>query len=261
MKRKSFTNYKKAGQDSKKAYVPVLPYRKPIMYAKRNVSLQPEMKYFDTTGTYSVDNAANWTGSEVTCNNYVQDDGTTIGAYTDSALIPSANGPGYGEVLGGKYQIRKIRIRGNYFTSSLTGQTTVQAGSFMRLVLCMDVNAGGAQLQGEQVFTDLGSADACCLSFQQQGQATDKYRVLRDIRIHSNPTVAGTDAANTFAIGFERVPFEFTYVPKDPLVVSVLTSGATPAVAQLKDINIFMLARSSLDGILTFACRVYYTDS
>lgn len=261
MKRKSFTNYQKAGKKGKKPFGQMQMYKRPVVYARRNISMQPEVKCFDTTGVYSVATTADWTGSEVTCTSYVQSDGTTIGAYTASALGPSANGPGYGECLGGKYRIMKIRIRGYYFPTALAAQSSVQTGAVCRLALVMDEQAGGAQLQGEQVFTDLGAVDACTLSYQQQGQVTAKFRVLKDKRMVSNVAAAATDGANTIASGFQRIAWEIFYSPKAPLIVNVLTSGATPAIAQIKDNNLFLLARSTLAGSIVFASRCYYTDS
>jgi len=260
MKRKSFTNYKKAGlKKNKPADVAVLKPRMNMPY--RSISLQPEVKFFDTASIYSVASTAAWTGSEVTNSSYIQDDGVTVGAYTDSALNPSANGPGYGEVLGGKYRILKIRVRGHLSITVLPDQADVSAGAVSRVCLVMDVQAGGAQLQGEQVFTDLGGVNECCYSFQQQGQATDKYRVLKDVINQHDCVAVGTDGASTNSIGFTRVPIAFTYVPKEPLIVNVLTSGSTPSIAQIKDVNIFMLARASAPGSFIYAARCYYTDT
>jgi len=58
----------------------------------RSTNIPPETKYFDTVFSQTVASAQDWTGTEVPCVNYIQSDGTTVGAYTDSALIPSAIG-------------------------------------------------------------------------------------------------------------------------------------------------------------------------
>lgn len=262
MKRKSFTNYKKAAKKGKKP-VGVMLYSNPRMNRPyRNVTLQPEVKYFDCAGTNAVSATADWTGTEIPCDNYIQSDGTTLGAYTDSALIPSANGPGYGQVLGGKYRILKIRFRAILSIDSSTGADPANAGQMSRIALVMDMKAGGAQLQGEQVFTDMGPVPDVCMSFQQQGQATDKYRILKDqINLHNVAAVGSEFDASNFPVAWQSKYINWTYTPAKPLIVNVLTSGATPAVSQLKDINIFILARTGLTGNIAFVSRCYYTDT
>ena len=84
-------------------------------YGSRTVLYMPgldETKYFDTSFAQTISGNADWSGTEVPCTNYIQSDGTTVGAYTDSALIPSSIGAGYGQVVGSKYRIKKIRVRG-----------------------------------------------------------------------------------------------------------------------------------------------------
>jgi len=263
MKRKSFTSYKKAKKKGKKP-VGVMLYSNPRMNRPyRSITLQPEVKFFDTAGTTALAATADWTGSEIACDNYIQSDGTTLGAYTDCALIPSANGPGYGQVLGGKYRILKIRIRGLMAVDASTAVATVPDNSLMsRLALVMDKNAGGAQLQGETVFSDMGSVYNCIFSYQQQGQATDKYRVLKDeIFQHDVAAMSTAFDSNDIKPTYKSVNFSWTYTPAKPLIVNVLTSGSTPAVAQLKDINIFLLGRSSGAGDIFFTARCYYTDT
>jgi len=262
MKRKSYTNYKKA-QKRGKGPVGTMTYlpRQNVPY--RNVSLQPEVKFFDTAGTNAVAATADWTGTEIPCDNYIQSDGTTLGAYTDSALIPSANGPGYGQVLGGKYRILKVRFRAILsIDASAAAADPPNAAIMSRVAMVMDLKAGGAQLQGEQVFTDMGPVADCCMSFQQQGQATDRYRILKDeVNMHQVAALGSEFDASSFTPSYQSKYISWVYTPKKPLIVNCLTSGATPGVAQLKDINIFILARTGLTGNIAFVARCYYTDT
>jgi len=261
MKRKSFTNYKKAGKKRNKA-IGQMQYMPKQNMPFRNVTLQPEVKYFDVAGTNAVAATADWTGTEIPCDNYIQSDGTTVGAYTESALNPSANGPGYGQVLGGKYRILKIRVRGLISIDTSSAADPPSAAQLSRVALIMDMKAGGSQLQGEQVFSDMGTVTNCCNSFQQQGQATDRYRVIKDlIFAHQVAGIGSEFDASTFTVAWESKQFSFTYVPKKPLIVNVLTSGSVPLVAQIKDINLFLLARSGQTGNISFVSRCYYTDT
>jgi len=128
--------------------------------------------------------------------------------------------------------------------------------------MVMDLKAGGAQLQGEQVFSDMGPVPDCIMSFQQQGQATDKYRILKDeINIHQVAAVQSEFDQSASTPCYESKQISWVYTPKKPLIVNCLTSGTVPLVAQLKDINIFILARSGLAGNIAFVSRCYYTDT
>jgi len=122
-------------------------------------SPQGETKYFDTSqGSAGIANAADWTGSELPSTNYIQSDGTTLGAYTDSALIPSAVGAGYGQVVGSKYHLKKIRTRGQIWSIVQSDQADVPLPSTVRMLLVMDTRPNGAQGQGEEVLADMGTA-------------------------------------------------------------------------------------------------------
>jgi len=219
-----------------------------------------EEKYFDVSGFSTVSAGANWEGTEVPCDNYIEDDGVTLGAYTESALIPSANGPGYGQVLGAKYQIKRIYVKGHVQITAVGDLADVPESHPTRIALVMDKQAGGAQLQGENVFSDMGNVAACVYSCQQQGLLSHKYQVLMDHTGMHDVSSTSTDGGNTCSACWTAVPFSFSYEPSHPLIVNVLTSGATPSVAQLKDVNIFLLCLSGRVGTITFVSRCYYTD-
>jgi len=141
-----------------------------------------ETKYFDTSfGAAAISTAADWTGSEVACTNYIQSDGTTVGAYTDAALIPSAIGAGYGQVVGSKYKIKKIRVRGEVVSAVGVDQADVPVPATVRVALVQDTRPNGAQAQGEEVFTDMGTAAQCNFSFLAMGAGQGgRFRVLKD---------------------------------------------------------------------------------
>ena len=71
------------------------PSNAQVQSARRAYIRNAETKYFDTGINTSVTfGGTSWTGSEVPCDNYINSSGAAA-AYTDSALIPSANGSGY----------------------------------------------------------------------------------------------------------------------------------------------------------------------
>lgn len=219
-----------------------------------------EEKFFDAGGSSPVSSVVDWSGTEVPCDNYIEADGVTLGGYNGAALIPSANGTGYGQVSGAKYRIRKIFVSGYLQISKISDQADVPEAVPSRIALVMDKNARGAQLQGEQVFTDMGNGATCAYSCQQQGQGTSRFKVLSDLRGIHNVSSTSTDGVSTCSACWTGIQFSFSYKPPQPLFVSVLTSGATPSVAQLKDINIFLLCMASRVGTITFVSRCYYED-
>ncbi len=227
------------------------------------MSYLPETKYFDTAvDGHTIATAADWTGTEVPCDVRIGGDGSTVTAYTDSALIPSAQGTGYGELLGTRYRLKAIRIKGSLNAAVQSDQADVARAAIVRVVLVMDTNANGAQAQGETVFTDFGSDAVNCNSFLNMGTTGGKFRILRDMRVMLQPAVAGTDAANTNTVVRESSLFHMQWKPKKPLVVSLKASAATPATSQLQSHNIFLLALtdSGAGANIDFACRAYFCD-
>jgi len=219
-----------------------------------------ETKYFDTSQSQTVSNAADWTGSEVPSTNYVQSDGTTVGAYTDAALIPSAIGAGYGQVNGSKYRIKKIRCRGIVTSVAASDNNDVGAPAGVRLVLVQDTRPNGAQAQGEEVFTDMGGASQCNFSFLAMGAGqAGRFRILKDQFITLNPAIAATDGANTNSFSREGCMFSFTWKPKTPPEVLLKANSSTPTVASLSSMNVFLLAHTDSAAIAIQACtRTYY---
>jgi len=219
-----------------------------------------ETKYFDTSQSQTIASAADWTGTEVPSTNYVQSDGTTVGAYTDSAIIPSAIGAGYGQVVGAKYRIKKIRCRGQIVSSVLSDQADVQYPGVVRVALVQDTRPNGAQAQGEDVFGDMGTAGQNNWNFMQMGAGQGgRFRILKDFFTVLQPASAGTDGVSTNSVSRTASTFSFTWKPKVPVEVLLKANSATPTVASLSNCNIFLLAHTSVASISVDSCaRCYY---
>jgi len=219
-----------------------------------------ETKYFDTSQSQTVSSAADWTGAEVPSTNYVQSDGTTVGAYTDSALIPSAIGAGYGQVNGSKYKIKKIRCRGQIVPSVVSDQADVPAPAIVRVALIHDTRPNGAQAQGEEVFSDMGTTGQNNWAFMSMGAGqAGRFRILKDFFTVIQPGAAGTDGANTNSASRTASTFAFTWKPKVPLEVLLKANSSTPTVASLSSANIFLLAHSSTGSVSIEGCsRCYF---
>lgn len=225
-------------------------------------SPQGETKYFDTSFSQTVASAGDWTGTEVPCTNYIQSDGTTVGAYTDSALIPFAVGAGYGQVVGSKYNLKKIRVRGEVTGIVGADQADVPPPNSVRVVLVQDLRPNGAQAQGEDVFTDMGNGPQCNYSFLAMGAGTGaKFRILADETIMLQPALAGTDGASTNSVVRSGQTFSFVWKPKQPLQVFLKANSASPTVASLSSANIFLLAHAGSATTTTAiqgCARCYY---
>lgn len=235
-----------------------MPYNRPPQ------TIAPETKYFDTSFSQNIASAADWTGTEVPCTNYIQSDGTTVGAYTDSALIPSAIGAGYGQINGNKYYLKKLRIKGQVRPAVASDQADVPSAITCRIALVMDLQPQGAQAQGENVFTDMGTAAQAQYSFLAMAAGSGgRFRVLKDKVYVLNPAVAGTDGANTNSVTANAITFKFNMNFRKAIAVQLKANSATPTVASLSNTNIFLLAHvsgatptSTIDG----CARAYFTD-
>lgn len=230
----------------------------------RAMPMPTETKYFDTSFSQTVASAADWTGTEVPCTNYIQSDGTTVGAYTDSALIPSAIGAGYGQINGNKYYLKNLRCKGILLGSAASDQADVVTGTSVRLILVQDMQPQGAQAQGESIFTDMGTAFQAQFSFLAMAAGSGgRFRILKDKLYMLQPATSATDAANTCSTVRSSTHFKFNVAFKKPIQVQLKANSATPTVASLSNQNFFLLAHTTTGtGVTTISgcARAYFQD-
>lgn len=233
-------------------------------YRRNTSALPPETKYFDTAFSQTVAANADWTGTEVPCTEYITSDGTTLGAYTASALIPSAVGSGYGQVVGTKYYAKALRVRGQLISTPAADQADVIQATTCVVCLVHDTQPNGAQAQGEEVFTDMGAATQVTNSFQAMGAgAGGRFKILKRKVFVLQPGVASTDGTNTSSVVNNTANFSFEWQPKRPLLNCIKGNSSTPTVASLSDNNIFLLAHASQGNppVNIVGCaRCYYQD-
>lgn len=224
----------------------------------------PETKYFDTTFSATVAQTADWAAANVAMTSYVSNVGA-LAAYTDSCLIPLANGSGYGEVVGNKYMLKALRVRGEVQVTSLTGANTATIPSRIRVVLVEDTQPNGAQEAGPNVFLDMGGAPQCNYAFQQMAAGMPgRFNILgSQILEMGTPTEVNDGTGATSAVTLAPVQFSFEKQWKRGKKVMIKSnSGGTPAIANAVDTNIFMLAHSTVGYTCTIVgCgRAYYVD-
>jgi len=223
-----------------------------------------ETKYFDVGINASVTTAGTtWADTEVPADNYVNSGGAAA-AYTDSCLVPTAQGSGYGQVNGNKYLLKTVRVKGSLFVTAVTGQTSVMNPIPVRVCLVMDTMPSGSQAQGEDVFQDFGATEENAYSFLRMAAGGGRYQILKDKVITINPTAAANDAAaTTVSTGYTQPHFKFAVNPKKE--VQIKTGNATPTVAGTVNCNVFLLAyayrTTAAVAITVQACsRAYYVD-
>ncbi len=230
-----------------------------------SVNFPPETKYFDVGINASVTVAGTtWADSEVPASNYVNSSGTAA-VYTDSALLPTAIGSGYGEVNGNRFRLKKLRVRGRAFANAAMDQADVVAPAAVRIILVMDEQPNGAQAQGEDIMQDIGAANENMYSYQRVAESSGRFRILKDHTTILDVSAAATDGTNTSSNNYYGTSFSFLYQPKVPKVVNIKSGNATPNVSGTVDCNIFLLAycvRGTTASAINIvaASRAYYCD-
>ncbi len=209
-----------------------------------------EMKYFDTfkDGT-ALTAPATWAGTEV--------DPATILTFCDPV-----KGTGISNRIGRHIKIHAIKIRGQISCAAQLNQTATDAASQVRLVLVLDQQTNAAQMQGEQVFEDPGTASPNnTIQTYMNLDNLGRFRVLKDkMLVIQNPNIAW-DGTNMEQNGLVRM-FKLNHKFAKPLDVHFnATDGGT--VADIVDNSIHMLACASSIALvpqILYEARVSYKD-
>jgi len=202
-----------------------------------------ELKYFDVSLGKTSGQTLDWNGNILPAIKYMSADGSTTAAYTDGALIPSAVGNGYGQVVGNKYIIRKLKVRGIVIPDPQTATTSCGVPVTCRIMLVQDTQPNGAQISAASFMTDWGfSYDNVNGYMSISSGAGGRIRILGDKTMILDPAVAVNNAsATTVSNTWNGRTFSFTKVWKKGLPVLIKSGGSTPAVSQLSDMNIFLV--------------------
>jgi len=221
-------------------------------------TFRPETKYFDCSFLVTRSNTVSWSNAYLAMTSYMNADGSTVSAYTDAAIIPSAIGNGYGQVVGNKYVIKKLKVRGTVFRDQIDTQSTVEGPTLYRIMLVQDTQPNGAQVDPATFLTDWGTSPEVINSFQSISSGSGgRIRILADRFIVVNPTAAVNNAAaTTVSYATEKKQFSFSKTWKKGLKVVIKSGASTPAVASLSDCNIFLVCVASATDAATNVCTI-----
>lgn len=261
MKRSRTYSNGRGGGKRRKEHEPRTNDRMELVAVPRAPRYIPETKYFDCgINTFMSPGGADWTDTEVPCDNYINSSGTSA-SYTDACLLPTAIGSSYGEVNGNRFRLKKIRVRGRVLKSTKTAQTEVATPVSVRVLLVLDTQANGVQAQGEDIMQDIGAQNECLYAFKRVQETSGRFRILKDQFFTLDPATAANNAsATTISQSYDSKYFSMQYQPREPMLCHIKTGNSTPTVGGCVDNNIFLLSYSTEQIVLIGASRAYYVD-
>jgi len=240
------------------------PQRQLISYNRATVGY-PETKYFDCGFNAAMTgDGTTWANTEVPMDNFIDTSGT-VSAYTDSCLLPTATGSGYGQIIGSKFWLRKVRVKGALRIDTISVEATAPEPSFIRLMLVLDKQPNKAQAQGEEVMQDYGTRENNVHSYMNVIGNIGRFEILQDKNYALRVDESFNDSATTGTIGFNGINFKLKWIPRNPVQVSIVSGFAVPSVSQTITHNVFMLCLGVRDagaaGIKLDGCtRCYFTE-
>ena len=216
------------------------------------------MKYFDVTGggnkyEVSILDYQLWAESAMKGLKYLDKDAVAQN-YDKYALVPSAQGSGYGEVLGTSYTVWGIRVK--VFQSGSFGAVSYPTGSAVyRWLLVLDHAPNGQQELGKEVMADFfGSTFYGELMAPVVESESRRFEILDEITWVQSPGAVGpidkdysggliTECGSTYFVLEKKWP--------QGLPVKIKGGYSTPNVAALSDKNIFLMGRyvSAFGGV------------
>lgn len=215
--------------------------------------MSPERKYFDTTYSAALVAATtSWASCEV-------DPATKL------TLFCPTSGSGISNRVGRKCNVSTIRVRGCISTTYRGAQSYVNGPIFVRLLLVLDMQTNGAQLNAEDVMNAPGTADALHVGLTHMNLANlGRYRILKDYHVILQPSIAASEGSiSTVSYSHNGLRFNISKKFKKPLTVHFNSvDGGT--IADIVDHSFHVIAQvsdSSTNAKLNYESRVVYTDA
>lgn len=210
---------------------------------RRNIQLyvsKGERKYVDSFRT-AINVATAPTGSEC-------DDTTML------CLNGVAQGTTQSTRLGNKIIMKSVQVNGILSLDVLQDSSDAGESSYVRVFLVLDRQTNGAQLNGEDVYSDGGGSDICSL---RNLEFSDRFLVLAEEACTLDYTNSQTDGANTASVAGTKK--YFTMFKNLNIPCQYKTNTAT--VTSVNDNSLHILAFADNGGVnLSWQSRVRYTD-
>lgn len=238
----------------------IVPARRRGYYRVRGRSAgalvtMPERKYFDSLrSSVAIAASTNWTGTEV--------DPTTL-----DTLFAPVQGSGIKNRIGRKVAVHKITIKGVLNFPVETAQTVVANALTTRLLLVMDKQSNGSQMQGEEVMQAPATATSALVIGSFQSLANfGRFRVLKDKVFLTGPGNSANNAsATTVSNELETKYFKFKVAFRKPIIVHFNNSNGGAGDGDIGDIvdnSFHLLATTDIAGqTLSYNCRTVFTDA
>jgi len=237
---------------------------------KRSRMGEVRCKYFDCCGggdyTPGPTDPELWADTAKPCAKYLDKDCTGQN-YTLCALIPSAQGGGYGEVTGTSYTIWGIQVK-IYQDGHFNGQTYPAGDTLYRWLLVLDTGPHGVQEGGKNVMVDwygysFPTELMCPPLLSEEG----RFQILDELTWVAS-MASCTPVHEDFASGVwsDCKGKYFILERKWPQGLPVKIKGgySTPHMAALTDKNIFLMGvcvspMSAVANRFHFVSRCEYT--
>ncbi len=195
-----------------------------------------ENKFVDYELVTRVVTAA-WAGGEL-------DEATAL------SLSSVAQGDGETQRDGRRMEILSVHIKGFVILVAQEAAAAPINGQAIRLVLVLDKQTNGAQLNAEDVFTTTTTD----VNAWRNLQHSQRFRILKDVRIDLMPWGGTAGGTNSFDRGETKVLFEIHKVFKKPITVN--HTGTTAVVASIADNSLHLIGVSTS----ATACAVSYVS-
>ncbi len=198
-----------------------------------------ENKFVDYERSTNVD--VSWAGNEL-------DDTTAL------SLSAIAQGDGESQRDGRRVDLLSVHVKGLVNVIAAEAATAPQNSGIMRLILVLDKQTNGAQLNAEDVMTNL----TFDVNSWRNLQNSQRFRILKDIRINMPVNNQTTFQVNDFSIGAQTYPFEMHVVFKKPIQVN--HTGTTAVVTSIADNSIHLIGVCNLSttGSIDYSSRVRF---
>ncbi len=199
-----------------------------------------ETKFVDYERTaLTVDNA--WAGNEL-------DDTTAL------AVSSIAQGDGESQRDGRKCELLSCHLKGTATLASNEAQANPGESTVLRLILVLDKQTNGAQLNAEDVVT----ATTLDVNAWRNLQNSQRFRILKDVRMDINFTQHTQEAVNDFSYANQVKSWEMHVVFKKPIVVN--HTGTTAVVTSIADNSIHLIgvSTSTAQCVINYVSRVRF---